>query len=113
MVFGLREREGQVKAKLVTTTDKESLQNEICSSVKKGTTVYTDEHRSYLRSTGYNHNSVNHFAKEFFNCMAHTNGIESVWAVLKRRYNGVYHNMSKKHLPRYIKEIVDLIHWIE
>nr|VFK58526.1 MAG: ISXO2-like transposase domain-containing protein [Candidatus Kentron sp. TUN] len=36
--------------------------------------------------------------------MAHTNGIESVWAVLKRGYNGVYHHMSKKHLNRYVDE---------
>ena len=36
--------------------------------------------------------------------MAHTNGIESVWAVLKRGYNGVYHQWSAKHMSRYINE---------
>ena len=36
--------------------------------------------------------------------MAHTNGIESVWAVLKRGYNGVYHNWSKKHCRKYVNE---------
>lgn len=36
--------------------------------------------------------------------MAHTNGIESVWAVLKRGYNGVYHNGSAKHCQRYVNE---------
>nr|VFK54328.1 MAG: ISXO2-like transposase domain-containing protein [Candidatus Kentron sp. TUN]VFK56380.1 MAG: ISXO2-like transposase domain-containing protein [Candidatus Kentron sp. TUN] len=36
--------------------------------------------------------------------MAHTNGIESVWAVPKRGYNGVYHHMSVKHLGRYVDE---------
>ena len=35
-----------------------------------------------------------------------TNRIESIWAVLKRGYRGVYHYMSKKHLERYIKEFV-------
>ena len=38
------------------------------------------------------------------NGMAHTNGIESVWAVMKRGYNGVYHNWSMKHTQRYVNE---------
>ncbi len=36
--------------------------------------------------------------------MAHTNSTESVWAVLKRGYRGIYHNFSTKHLQRYINE---------
>ena len=31
-------------------------------------------------------------------------GIESVWAVLKRGYNGVYHQWSAKHMARYVNE---------
>ena len=38
--------------------------------------------------------------------MTHTNGIESVWAVLKRGYNGVYHNWSAKLMRRYVSEFV-------
>jgi len=52
----------------------------------------------------YQHKSVRHSAKEYVNGMAHTNGIESVWAVLKRGYNGVYHNWTVKHMSRYINE---------
>lgn len=36
--------------------------------------------------------------------MAHTNGIEIVWEVLKRGYNGIYHNWSAKHCQRYVNE---------
>ena len=36
--------------------------------------------------------------------MAHTNGMESHWAALKRGYDGVYHHMSGKHLHRYVTE---------
>lgn len=35
---------------------------------------------------------------------AHTNGVESVWAVLKRGLHGVYHHASRKHLHRYVDE---------
>jgi transposase-like protein len=35
---------------------------------------------------------------------AHTNGIESVWAVLKRSYMN-FHFISKRHLPLYLDEL--------
>lgn len=40
------------------------------------------------------------------NGMAHANSIESVWAILKRGYNSTFHNISTKHLNRYIDEFV-------
>lgn len=36
--------------------------------------------------------------------MASTNGIESVWAMLKRNIIGTYHHVSLKHLHRYVNE---------
>ena len=36
--------------------------------------------------------------------MAHTNGVESFWSLLKRGYIGIYHHFSRKHLHRYISE---------
>ena len=36
--------------------------------------------------------------------MAHTNGMESFWATLKRAHKGVYHKISPKHLDRYVQQ---------
>jgi len=35
---------------------------------------------------------------------AHTNTAESVFSLLKRGVYGVYHNVSKQHLHRYLAE---------
>jgi hypothetical protein len=40
--------------------------------------------------------------------MASTNGIESVWAVLKRGYVGTFHNISVKHLAA-INQTIDTV----
>ena len=36
--------------------------------------------------------------------MAHTNGMESFWATLKRAHKGVYHKISAKHLESYVRQ---------
>lgn len=65
--------------------------------------VYTDE------AVWFNHiprerEAVNHRIKEFVRGSAHTNGIESFWAMLKRGHYGVYHHYSVKHIHRYVNE---------
>jgi transposase-like protein len=103
-VFGMRERNGNVKAVVITDTDKGTIHSEIQKTVANGSVLCTDEHRSYVGIEGYNHMSVNHSAKEFVNGMAHTNGIESVWALLKRGYYGTFHHFDMKHTQRYVDE---------
>jgi hypothetical protein len=67
----------------------------------------TDEDSSFLGLDGeYNVHSVNHSAGEFVRhyCI-HTNGIESVWALLKRQIIAIHHWVSDKHLNRYVAEM--------
>ena len=52
----------------------------------------------------FDHASVRHSVGEFVDGMAHTNGIESFWSMLKRAHKGVYHKISAKHLQRYVNE---------
>ena len=47
---------------------------------------------------------MRHSVSEFVNGMAHTNGIESFWSMLKRAHKGTFHKMSPKHLQRYVNE---------
>ena len=36
--------------------------------------------------------------------MTHMNGIESLWSMLKRAYDGTLHWFSHKHIDRYVNE---------
>ncbi|MDE0094875.1 MAG: IS1595 family transposase [Gammaproteobacteria bacterium] len=105
-VLGVRERGGRTVAVAVDSESVKEVLKLARNNVVEGSTVYSDEARAYdsLEANGYGHQKVNHSAKEFVNGMASTNGIESVWAVLKRGFNGVYHNWSKKHCQRYVNE---------
>ncbi len=103
-VLGMRERDGSVKAVVIQSTSAQSIQSAVREVVSPGTTICTDEHAAYRGMPEYAHQVVNHSAKQFVDGMAHTNGIESVWAVLKRGFYGVYHQFSVKHLQRYVDE---------
>ncbi len=102
-VIGMKDREtNAVIAKPIDETDRFTLQGFVLGQVEPGAKVYTDEHAGYKRLP--NHESVKHSAKEYVYGMAHTNGIESFWALLKRGYHGTFHHMSEKHLGRYVGE---------
>jgi hypothetical protein len=74
-------------------------------NVEVGASVMTDEHSGYRGlSASFAHSAVRHGVGEYVNGLAHTNGIESFWAMLKRGYKGTYHKMSAKHLSRYVIE---------
>jgi transposase-like protein len=103
-VVGTRERSGKVKAMRVADTGRETLHNFIKTNVVPGSTVYTDEHRAYLGLKDYFHQTVQHSVGEYVKGNAHTNGIESFWAMLKRGYYGTFHHFTWKHLPRYLAE---------
>jgi transposase-like protein len=103
-VIGMRERGGRTLAKTITGTDTRTMQSAIREHVAAGSTVHTDEHSAYNGMTEFNHQTIHHGAGEYVRNSVTTNGIESVWAVLKRGLHGVYHHASKKHLNRYVKE---------
>ena len=104
-VLGMRERGGNIKAMPIEGRDGDTLQRKIRDNVSSGHTVYTDEFTGYTGlKKEFKHGTVNHSAQAFVNGMAHTNGVESAWAVLKRSITGTYHHVSEQHLQRYLNE---------
>ncbi|MCY3885964.1 MAG: IS1595 family transposase [Gammaproteobacteria bacterium] len=103
-VAGIKDRESnQIRAKVVARTDAETLQGFVVKSVSQDAQIYTDEATAY-QGLPFPHKTVKHSVGEFVDGMAHTNGIESFWALMKRGYHGTYHKMSPKHLNRYVAE---------
>lgn len=104
-VFGMKTRDGEVRAQVITATDSATLHQIIKQNVATGSMLYTDEHRCYSGlQNEFGRGVIRHGLKEYVKGDCHTNGIESFWALFKRGYHGVYHQMSKKHLQRYVNE---------
>lgn len=104
-IIGLRERGGRTKTVMPEVVSSASLEKAIRDNVEPGSSVHTDEAPGYRRiGTSYRHQRVNHSKGEYSRKGVTTNGIESVFAVLKRGLHGVYHHASKKHLSRYVDE---------
>ena len=77
----------------------------VAEKTAPGAKVYTDESSAYnALAAWFDHESVNHSAGEYVRGMAHTNGMESFWAMLKRAHQGAFHKISPKHLERYVQE---------
>ncbi len=103
-VIGAKDRKSNnVRAKVIQSADKKTLHRFASESAAKDATIYTDEHKGYT-GLPYKHEAVKHSVGEYIRGQAHTNGIESFWAMLKRGYVGIYHKMSPKHLDRYVSE---------
>ena len=108
IVVGARSRGRKVTATVVDDTTRRTLQGFIHDHVADGSTVYTDGADAYrgIDRTGHDldHAAVRHSVGEYVRGEVHTNGMESLWSMLKRGYYGTYHKMSFKHLRRYVAE---------
>ena len=102
-VLGVKNREtNQVNVKVVDRTDKPTLQGFVNERITDDTTVYTDEAAAYKGLV--NHVAIRHSLGEYVDGDVHTNGIESLWAMMKRGITGTYHHISPKHTERYAVE---------
>lgn len=105
-VIGVVERGGEVRATVVPDITAGTLLANLEDKVTPGSTVYTDELRSYdlVRHIGFVHARVSHRQGEYVRAEIHTNSIEGFWSQLKRSINGTFHHVSKQHLQLYVNE---------
>ena len=103
-VVGARPRSGRVKTKVLPHTSRFEIHQFIRANVAPRPVLYTDEALAYRGLSDYVHEAVTHSVGEYVRGMAHTNGIESFWALLKRGYIGVFHHFTWKHTHRYLAE---------
>ena len=106
IVFGMLERGGDIMANVVPNVRKRTLQPIIAENLEPGSTVHTDELGSYkgIDRAGYRHETVNHGLGEYVSGDSHVNGLEGSWARLKLSIHGTHVHVSRKHLPKYVKE---------
>jgi transposase-like protein len=104
-VIGLLERGGNVIAFHVPEVRKHIVRPLIEKYIKPDSHMVTDDHSVYPRVThGYNHTTVTHTIRQYVVGNSHTNTIEGFWSLLKRGINGIYHQVSPKHLQRNVNE---------
>lgn len=110
IVFGMVERKGKVKAKVVPNARRRTLEPIIEETVEKDSLIMSDEWKPYkgLKKLGYYHETVNHSKREYVKGAIHTNTIEGFWGQMKGSIKGTFHHLSFKHLQTYVDYFVFL-----
>jgi transposase-like protein len=108
IAIGAVQRGGMIRLQVIPNATKPILQQFIKDNTAPDTeAIYTDELPAYwgIEDADTKHRWVNHSAEEWVVGDVHTNGIESVWSLLKRSIIGSYHKVSIKHLDAYLDEL--------
>ena len=104
-VIGAKDRAtGQIAIKVIKSPNAKTLQGFAIKHTADQSIVYTDEAKAYMGMKNRAHEAVCHSVGEYVRDMAHTNGMESFWATLKRGYHGTFHHFSEKHMGLYVGE---------
>ena len=105
-VFGMVERQGRVRAVVVTDASTATLSEAIGTHVLPESMIFTDEWSPYER-IGHNfreHHRIKHRAGVYVDGNVHTNTIEGFFGNLKKGIRGVYHAVSRDYLQSYLNE---------
>jgi transposase-like protein len=106
-VFAAVERGGRIRRRVVANVTGETLKAEIRKVVHPSARIISDEHTAYWglgKEFEGGHDHVSHGRREYARGDVNTNTVESSFALVKRGLIGVYHNVSREHLHRYIDQ---------
>jgi transposase-like protein len=107
MILGALQRGGKITLKVGKKADHDTLGTFIGEAVgPTARQVMTDGHPTYRKviPQGVDHGVVDHSKEEWVRGTIHTNGIEGAWGLFKRSLVGSFHQVSVKHLDRYLNE---------
>lgn len=100
------ERDGRARAEPLIGHDKAAMQAFMERHIDLKATIMSDNDRSIAAAavSFKDHQTVVHSDREYVRGKAHSNTTEGIAALLKRAQFGVYHQMSRTHLQRYVNE---------
>lgn len=107
-VHALVERGGQVRAKHIADVTAKTLRETIAKHADPKSALHTDDALANL-SLGKDfaeHRTVVHTDGQYVSKdgLAHTQTVESFFAIIKRGITGSFHSVSEQHLQRYVDE---------
>ena len=102
------ERGGRIKAKFLTSANGEQISRFMGRFISPHAHIMSDDDKAIGKAAKAfkEHDTVTHGKKKYVRGNVHSNTVEGIAALLKRTQLGVYHQLSKRHLQRYIDEIV-------
>jgi len=104
-VFAAVERGGRIRRRVIANITGETLKEAIRDEVSEQARLITDDFPVYKKICGDHeggHHTVCHSTREYVRGNIHTNTVESSFALVKRGIMGVYHNVSRDYLHRYL-----------
>jgi transposase-like protein len=106
-VVAILQRDGEVRARVMPKVNGKNVKQMIRDNVHKTAKINTDESSIYkglAKEYKKGHETVVHCRHEYSRGDVTTNGVEGFFSLLKRGITGIYHNVSKEHLHRYVGE---------
>ena len=107
-MLGALQRDGDVRLEVCTV--KQPTRAELHAFIKaklaeETSIIVTDENNQYegIADDNTRYETVSPAKKEWVRGVVHTNGLERVWSLFKRSIVGSYHQISVKHLDRYLR----------